>query len=116
MKEINRAVALIEPQPTFIEWLNKHYKMKAEMSMEGFLTPLTCLLVPWNDSMDECRQYVKKHYKKVFEHELLIRDLDLRTLTGNLTVTQFDGCFSIRIFPTVIDLADAPLTAVEIEV
>ena len=101
MKVINRAAITITYKKPFTDWHNHLFEdLKMQENMIG--ESKTYLV---NDNFDNVDILIKKHYKEIFENELLENCTDKNDFPKNISRKLFDKWFDYEVSDFVYDLS-----------
>jgi len=106
-KPINRMAILIRPKQPFFDWLNT-----AAPEPGGPINHVeehTVYLIREMDNNDLARNWVKRHFDKLFVNELNDWITDESTWPENRNYKLFTQWFDVEIHSMVLDLEEGPV-------
>jgi len=109
MKSINRNVIIIKPREPFLSWLQSLPDPLESLTLEELRRDCICLLIPESDSQEEATALISKHYKKIFESELMAWDTVKRDWPKKRTLSMFREWFDLEVHSEVVDLIEVPI-------
>lgn len=99
MQILNRTAITIIPKQPFVDWINRlEPTCPLKVNMHG---ETSTYLV--NDNFDNAGNVIKKHYKAIFENELLAMWIDQDDWPNPLTFKPFNEWFSYEVSGFVYD-------------
>lgn len=109
MKSINRNVVIVKPSEPFLAWLQSLPTPPENLTLDELRRDSLCLLLPESDSQEAATGLVSKHYKKIFESELMAWHTVKRDWPKKRTLAKFRERFELEFHSEVIDLTDMPI-------
>ncbi len=110
--DINRAAVIIKLKKPFIDWLiytskehdgQGHELKPEEVETEGFDLKHV-YLIPAYDETDKYEKFIRKHYAKIFEHELFSWYTDPKMWPKDRSWKVFKEWFDYEIHTMVLDM------------
>ena len=109
-QSVNRYVAVLKPKKPFLEWINSLPDMdKTPLSFEDLNKECPCYLIPEYDDNEKSREFIIKHFERIFEVELAAWDHSGKHWPENLDRLLFNKFFNIEIHSDVVDLMKGPI-------
>ena len=109
MKSINRNVIILKPREPFLAWLQSLPVPPENLTLDELRRDSLCLLIPESEVQEDYTALIFKHYKKLFEDELMAWHTVKREWPKKRTLAMFQEWFELEFHSEVIDLVDAPI-------
>ena len=109
MKSITRNVIIVKPKEPFLAWLQSLPVPPEDLTLDELRRDSLCLLIPESDSEEAVIGLISKHYKKLFESELMAWHTVKREWPKKRTFAMFQEWFELEFHSEVIDLVDDPI-------
>ena len=112
MHEVNRSVVVIKPKQPLLDWLNTlpFDQEDAPLTLENLRQDCNALLVPPVEDFADCRDFIRQHWRDIFEAELADWDQDESVWPEKRTPNLFQQWFEVEIHSVLTDLVTAPLS------
>jgi hypothetical protein len=109
MKSINRNVVIVKPKEPFLAWLQSLSSPPENLTLDELRRDSLCLLIPESHSEGAATGLISKHYKKLFEDELMAWHTVKRQWPKKRTLAMFREWFELEFHSEVVDLVDEPI-------
>ncbi|MEO5334062.1 MAG: hypothetical protein H7839_18780 [Magnetococcus sp. YQC-5] len=109
MLTINRSVLIVKPRLPFLEWVNKACASDPPMILDDLTTEQSVYLIPEVDE-GELELHVRRHYKTIFEHEMVSWVRNQTLWPNRLTFQMFEQWFQLEWGSEVFDLGKGAIT------
>lgn len=111
MNALNRSAITVTFKKPFIEWNNN---LSPDLPMyEDMIGESTTYLV--NDDFDDAGEIIKKHYKEIFENELLSMWTDEDAWPQKRTLKLFHEWFNVEVADMVFDICTKKLKSIDFD-
>ena len=112
MYEVNRSVVVIKPKQPLFHWLNTlpFDQEDAPLTLENLRQDCNALLVPPVEAFADSRDFIRPHWRDIFEAELADWDQDESVWPEKRTPNLFQQWFEVEIHSVLTDLVTAPLS------
>ena len=90
-------------------WLQNLPDPPETLTLEELRRGVLCFLIPETDSEEEAIALISKHYKKIFENELLAWHTIEHDWPKKRILAMFQAWFDLEYHSEVIDLMDIPI-------
>ena len=104
---INRYAVVVEPTREYMDWARSCPDSDSEAASLERDEEGTVYLIPEMEGRFE--SWLKRNYKKMFEHELWAWCTDEAYWPEDLSFNTFQKYFRIRFHPMILDLAKGPI-------
>ena len=113
MLYINRSIIIINPKQSFVDWLNSTDPEGKQCVLEDLNSDSNAYLVSEIDDDNDLARELKKHFKKMFENELMVWCLDKTMWPDKVTFSLFTEWFAVEQHSMVADLCEESLNTEE---
>lgn len=101
---INRHAVVVKPRQPLLDWINALYP---DLREDGSETSV--YLIKSQFSREDAEKWLKRHFNKIFENELIGRHTDENDWPQKKTYKVFKEWFDIEIHEQVVDMEDEPI-------
>jgi hypothetical protein len=98
---VNRHAVVVKPKQPLLDWINALYP---DLTEDGSET--TVYLVKSQLSREDTEKWLKRHYKKIFDNELIDRHTDENDWPEKRTYKVFKEWFDTELHEQVVDMED----------
>ena len=105
MRSLNRLVAVIKPNQTFLQWLKYVTDDNKKLTLEEAREDCFAFLIPEYDTINEAQEFILGRSRELLETILESWYIDEEIWPPNLDPDLFREWFDIEIHSEVVDLA-----------
>jgi len=98
---VNRHAVVVKPRQPLLDWINALYP---DLTEDGSET--TVYLVKSQFSLEDTEKWLKRHFKEIFDNELIDRHTDENDWPQKRTYKVFKEWFDTEIHEQVVDMED----------
>jgi hypothetical protein len=110
MRMVDRAVVIIRPKQSFVDWINSSMATEEPVTIGEQQNDLTAILIPEFDSPPARNRYLAKLKPLLFEMELASWNRDPATWPQDRSVRAFNRYLEIEVHSMVWDTVNGPIT------
>ena len=112
MRTINRTLLIVVPKQPFFDWV-KSIEGDSESIPESEYR--SAYLIPDKYDETDYKTYLRKHFKAIFEEELVSEFTDIDLWPSKRDYKTFVSWFEVQAYDMVHDLCNEPLETEEFE-